>query len=347
MSPTRHRNRRSALRRWAPRGAALAALGIAATGCASNEFTRLGVPEPITEQAETVLALWQGSWVAAFAVGILVWGLIIWSIIFHRKRSEQLPPQVRYNMPIEALYTVLPIVVIAVLFYFTARDQAYLLETDKPADVNVEVVGFQWSWQFNYLDQSKEEAQEAADDPKAEPATEFAVVGTPQEVPTLRLPEGAVVHFDLTSPDVIHSFWIPAFAFKMDVIPNRDNEFQVKVKEGTAGTYAGRCAELCGVEHAGMLFNLEVMEPQDYEKWAAEQKQAAEAKSEQLAEKASDTGAATAEGAENSAEARDEKAETAKDGDKPEQAEDADKPETAHGADEQDTADAAAEEAGH
>lgn len=261
MSPTRHRNRRPALRRWAPRGAALAALGLAATGCASNEFTRLGIPAPITEQAERVIALWQGSWVAAFAVGILVWGLIIWSVIFHRKRSEQLPPQVRYNMPIEALYTVLPIVIISVLFYFTARDQTYLMETAEPADVNVEVVGFQWSWQFNYLDDKRENGGE----------TEFAVVGTPDEEPVLVLPEGAVVHFDLHSPDVIHSFWVPAFVFKMDIIPGRDNQFQVKLNEDTAGSYRGRCAELCGVDHTRMLFELRVLPQDEYDQWVQEQ----------------------------------------------------------------------------
>nr|WP_017591076.1 cytochrome c oxidase subunit II [Nocardiopsis potens] len=256
------------------------------------------MPEPITEQGQRVLALWQGSWVAAFAVGILVWGLIIWSIIFHRKRSEQLPPQVRYNMPIEALYTVLPIVVIAVLFYFTARDQTYLLETDEKADTNVEVVGFQWSWEFKYLDQSKAEALEEAEaaaeaegkeadevDPEeAQPETLFSEVGTPDQMPTLVLREGDVVHFDLHSPDVIHSFWVPAFAFKMDVIPGHDNEFQVKVNEGTAGTYMGRCAELCGVDHTRMLFKVEVMEPEAYDAWYAEQEAAAEAEAAAAAE---------------------------------------------------------------
>ncbi|MFC4866178.1 MULTISPECIES: cytochrome c oxidase subunit II [Streptomonospora] len=234
------------------------------------------MPEPITEQGQRVLTLWQGSWVAAFAVGILVWGLIVWSVIFHRKRSEQLPPQVRYNMPIEALYTVLPIVIIAVLFYFTARDQTALLSTEEAPDTNIEVVGFQWSWQFNYLEQSKAEAEEQG----SEPQTRFSVAGTPEHRPTLVLREGDVVHFDLTSPDVIHSFWIPAFAFKMDVIPHQDNEFQVKVKEGTAGTYAGRCAELCGVDHSRMLFTLKVMEPGDYDAWVAEQE--AKAKQQQL-----------------------------------------------------------------
>ena len=257
-------------------------LGLAATGCASNELTRLGMPEPITEQAERVLSLWQGSWVAAFAVGILVWGLMIWSIIFHRKRSEQLPPQVRYNMPIEALYTVLPIVVIAVLFYFTARDQSYLLDTEQEADVHVEVVAFQWAWQFNYLDAPKDEGGEVL----------FSEVGTPNPdgtadpstQSTLVLPENAVVHFDLYSPDVIHSFWIPAFGFKMDVVPGRDNAFQVNLNDGTAGEYIGRCAELCGVDHTRMLFNVEVLPEDEYEAWAAEQERAAAADETEAAE---------------------------------------------------------------
>ncbi|ADH68559.1 aa3-type cytochrome oxidase subunit II [Nocardiopsis dassonvillei] len=274
MSPTRQENRRRNLRRWAPRGAALAVLGLAATGCASNDLTRLGMPEPITNQAERVLSLWQGSWVAAFAVGILVWGLIVWSVIFHRKRSEQLPPQVRYNMPIEALYTVLPIVIISVLFFFTARDQAILLDTDEPADVNIEVVAFQWAWQFNYLDDKKENGGEVLFSETGIPNPDGTA--DPSTQTTLVLPEGATVHFDLHSPDVIHSFWIPEFGFKMDVIPGRDNAFQADINEGTAGEYVGRCAELCGVDHARMLFNVQVLPQDEYDAWAAEQQQAAE-----------------------------------------------------------------------
>src|SRR5699024_1785502 len=106
----------------------------------------------------------------------------------------------------------------------------------------------------NYLDQSlAEQNQDSAS------KTRFSVAGTPEHRPTLVLREGDVVHFDLTSPDVIHSFWIPEFAFKMDVVPGEENEFQVKVEEGTAGNYAGRCAELCGVDHSRMLFTLKVM----------------------------------------------------------------------------------------
>ena len=264
-------------------------LGLAATGCASNELTRLGMPAPITEQAERVLALWQGSWVTAFAVGILVWGLFIWTILFHRKRSEQLPPQVRYNMPIEALYTVLPIVVISVLFFFTARDQAYLMETEEPADVHVEVVAFQWAWQFNYMDDTKENGGEVIHSEVGIPNPDGTADRSTQ--PTLVLPEDSVVHFDLHSPDVIHSFWIPAFGFKMDVVPGRDNAFQVNMNEGTADSYVGRCAELCGVDHTRMLFNVEVLPQDEYEAWDAEQAQQAseEADAEGLVEDSADS----------------------------------------------------------
>ncbi|MBB6119297.1 cytochrome c oxidase subunit II [Nocardiopsis algeriensis] len=256
------------------------------------------MPGPITEQAERVLSLWQGSWVAAFAVGILVWGLIIWSVIFHRRRSDQLPPQVRYNLPIEALYTVLPIVVISVLFYFTARDQTYLMETEREADVHVEVVAFQWAWQFNYLDAPKAEGGEVL----------FTEVGIPNPdgttdlstQPTLTLPENAVVHFDLHSPDVIHSFWVPEFGFKMDVIPGRDNAFQVDVKDGSEGQYTGRCAELCGVDHTRMLFQVDVLTEDDYETWESEQIQAAEAEETEAADTPDGPDTSEEQGAEGS-----------------------------------------------
>lgn len=226
----------------------LAVLLAATAGC-DNEFTRLGMPEPITEQGKRVLSLWQGSWIAAFAVGILVWGLIIWAIIFHRKRSEKLPPQVRYNMPIEALYTAVPFIIVAVLFYFTARDETYLDKVSDKPDVAVNVTGFQWSWKFDY------------------PQNDVSVVGRPGKDPTLVIPKGKKIRFNLTSPDVIHSFWVPAFLFKRDVIPGHPNRFEITTTK--EGTYAGRCAELCGVDHSRMLFTVKVVSPQEYQNFIA------------------------------------------------------------------------------
>src|ERR1700685_2550175 len=126
----------------------LAVLGL--TGCANNSFTRLGFPNPITEQGKTVVTLWQGSWIAGLAVGALVWGLILWAVIFHRKRGDTLPPQARYNMPIEIMYTAVPFVLIAVFFYYTAKDENYIDRVSSKPNVIVDVLGFQWSWQFKY-----------------------------------------------------------------------------------------------------------------------------------------------------------------------------------------------------
>ncbi|MEU6193272.1 cytochrome c oxidase subunit II [Streptomyces sp. NPDC047061] len=259
---------------------------VSATGCTYKDFPRLGMPTPTTEEAPRILSLWQGSWAAALAVGVLVWGLIIWSAIFHRRSRTKIevPAQTRYNMPIEALYTVVPLIIVSVLFYFTARDETKLLSlTDKKPDVTVNVVGFQWSWGFNYITpvdgvtgDAKTDANLAAipDRFKKEfPAAAGGVydVGTPgtknpqtgNPGPTLWLPKGETVRFVLTSRDVIHSFWVVPFLMKMDVIPGHTNAFQVTPNQ--EGTFLGKCAELCGVDHSRMLFNVKVVSPERYQ----------------------------------------------------------------------------------
>jgi cytochrome c oxidase subunit II len=207
----------------------------------------MDMPRPVTEQGNLIYSLWQGSWVAALAVGVTVWGLIIWACIFYRRRKGEtgLPPQVRYNLPIEILYTIVPFLMVLVLFYFTARDQAELYELTDDPDHTINVIGQRWSWTFNYTDEDVYD------------------VGTPADPPTLVLPEDERIRFDLESADVIHSFWVPAFLFKMDVIPGRLNQFEVTPDE--QGTFVGKCAELCGVDHARMLFNVRVVTREEYD----------------------------------------------------------------------------------
>ena len=141
-SPRRGRARR--WRRAVPLAAVLAAVVAGTAGCTSNAFTRMGMPVPVTKQGQVALTLWQGSWAAAWAVGAVVWGLILWAIIFHRKRTDRPPHQVRYNLPIEMLYTVVPFIMIGVLFFFTARDENYINKVSASPDVVVNVVGYQW-----------------------------------------------------------------------------------------------------------------------------------------------------------------------------------------------------------
>lgn len=236
---------------------ALAAVALLlGSGCSAQttaEWKRVGMPEPATDRADHALSLWQGTWIAALAVGVLVWGLIIWSVIAYRKRSEAIPPQTRYHVPIETLFTVVPFIIIAVLFFFTVRDQNAILHTDKenPPAHQISVVGQQWAWTFNYTEEGQ---------PEDEGVWE---TGTPSNLPTLYLPVGEPVGVTLTTPDVIHSFFVPAFLFKMDVIPGKPNYFEfTPTKEGV---FDGKCAELCGAYHSRMLFKVHVVSQAEYD----------------------------------------------------------------------------------
>ena len=242
-----HRSDRPAARK-AVIGLVLTVAVLALTGCAAelvDQWGRGGLPEPATEETPLVGNLWTGTWIAALAVGVLVWGLILWAAFAYRRRSDALPPQTRYNLPIEFLYTVAPFTVIAALFFFTVQNQDELLDVSAEPDLTVGVVGQQWAWTFNYLD----------DDVYA--------TGTTTDPTTLYLPVNQTVRFELESPDVVHSFWVPSFYMKMDVIPGRTNVFQVTPNR--EGRFAGKCAELCGAYHSRMLFNVEVVSQNEFE----------------------------------------------------------------------------------
>jgi cytochrome c oxidase subunit 2 len=204
-----------------------------------------------TNQTARIMNLWNGSWIAALAVGVLVWGLIFWAVIAYRRRKGTVgvPPQIRYHIPLEIMYTIVPLMMVAVLFYYTARDESELISTKIKPDVTIGVVGKQWSWDFNYVDANTYETGTQAQ----MTGNAFAESG----VPTLWLPVNERVQFDLTTRDVNHSFWIPAFLMKMDLIAGVENEFQVIPQ--ITGDYVGRCAELCGEYHANMLFNVHVV----------------------------------------------------------------------------------------
>ncbi|GAA4922852.1 cytochrome c oxidase subunit II [Streptomyces coeruleoprunus] len=289
MSPNgSDRSSRRPMRRKLPQVLTAGLILATATGCSYSwkDFPRLGMPTPVTEEAPRILSLWQGSWAAALVVGVLVWGLILWAVIFHRRSRTkvEVPHQTRYNMPIEALYTVTPLLIVSVLFYFTARDESKLLAMSEKPTHTINVVGYQWSWGFNYIENVDGDAATGAKAPKelaaipdrwqkqfpagAEGVYDAGIPGTrnPQTGnpgPTLWLPKGEKVRFVLTSRDVIHSFWVVPFLFKQDVIPGHTNAFEVTPTE--EGTFLGKCAELCGVDHSRMLFNVKVVSPERYQ----------------------------------------------------------------------------------
>ena len=251
------------LRRWAPVTVLMTAVIVATAGCQSTTFTRLGLPVPVTKQGEVVVTLWRGSWIAAFGVGAVVWGMILWAVIFHRKRSDRPPRQVRYNLPIEIMYTVVPFIMVGVFFFFTARDENFINKLPPRPDVTVNVTGYQWSWQFQYPGFRVPRSPTGVVTEQGAP--------WPGRLPTLVIPENRTVRFNLVSLDVVHSFWIVPFEFKRDVIPGHPNHFEVTPIR--TGSFTGHCTELCGVYHSRMLFTVKIVTPAQFQQWISAQQQ--------------------------------------------------------------------------
>nr|MDT0666417.1 cytochrome c oxidase subunit II [Micromonospora sp. DSM 115978] len=152
-------------------------------------------------------------------------------------------------------YTLVPVVIIAGLFYYTARDEIEINKLSDDPDVTVNVVGFRWNWQFRYVDTGVAGGNEVP----------IEVTGKTGEPPVLVLPVDRSIRFVETSPDVIHSFWVPDFLFKRDVVPGRVNQFELTVTE--TGTFIGRCAELCGTDHDRMTFYVQVLPQDEYDQF--------------------------------------------------------------------------------
>jgi cytochrome c oxidase subunit 2 len=228
----------------------------------------MGMPAPITKQAKVVVTMWQGSWIAAWCVGIVVWSAIIAAVIFFRKRSNQVPLQVRYNLPIEIVYTVVPFIMIGVLFFFTARDENYIDALPSHPDVVVNVTGFQWSWEFQYP-QYKVPKSEYGEVTEIGQMWNGGTPGNENQLPVLEIPIGQTVRFNLASTDVIHAFWVVPFDFKRDVIPDHPNHFEVTPTTAYSGI--GRCTELCGLYHSRMLFRVKVVPAAQFKRWIAAQ----------------------------------------------------------------------------
>lgn len=248
------------VRRTAKLLSVVTALAVVLAGC-SPEVRRGWMPGyedgQVTNQTGRITDLWVNSWVALLIVGAITWGLMIWCVVVYRKRKgdNRLPVQLRYHVPLEIMYIVLPLLMVGVFFYYTARDMAEIEDVSKTPDMTVQVIGKQWSFDFNYLDDDVYEVGLHAED--------IGSGGAEETLPTLYLPVGERVEIILDSRDVIHSFWVPAFLYKKDMIPWYTNKFQIIPER--EGIYAGKCAELCGAWHSAMLFNVAVVDRATYD----------------------------------------------------------------------------------
>jgi cytochrome c oxidase subunit II len=244
--------------------AAAGLLAVTVTGCTRADIEdkiRFGWPHGVTDQAEKMRLMWSWSSVAALAVGVVVWGLTFWVCAFHRKRGEALPRQTALNLPLEIAYTIVPFLIIAVLFSYTAVIENDVNKLSAKPDTTVHVIGFKWNWEFDYRDKPDHTvtAEMAA---KGVPSV-VNTVGTAEQIPVLVLPVGKTVRIEEEAKDVIHSFWVIDFLFKRDVIPGVDNQFEVTIDR--PGAFVGRCAELCGTYHSEMNFEVRAVSWDKYQ----------------------------------------------------------------------------------
>ncbi len=216
------------------------------TGC--SKVSGLGFEEGLSSVNDQSLSLWQGAWITAGVVGVFTLILIMWPAFFHRHKKDgaEFPKQTQYNIPIEIVYTIIPFIIVAVLFYYTAKKETVISAHTDTYKHEITVEGIQWSWQFGY--------------PEAGP--DAVVTGTPAQPPVLYVPVGEKVRYTITSNDVVHGFWIPAFMIQMQNLPGVTNHLEFTANK--LGDYPGRCNILCGRNHSQMLFTVRVVTPDQY-----------------------------------------------------------------------------------
>jgi cytochrome c oxidase subunit 2 len=212
---------------------------------------KFGAPPGATREGQSISRLYQLLFYAAIPIGVIVYGLMVWVIVRYRRKSDRLPKQFRYHIPLEVLYTLIPVLLVTGLFVATYHTERKIDRLQANPDLRLNVTAFQWQWRFSYPDLG------------------VKVIGRPGAPPNMVLPAGKLVRIRLVATDVDHSFFVPAFLFKRDAIPGFPNRFDFEVDR--PGTYFGECAEFCGLDHADMTFRIKAMSPAGFQRWISQQ----------------------------------------------------------------------------
>jgi cytochrome c oxidase subunit 2 len=206
------------------------------------------LPAAASTQGQSISDLYGVFIAGGVVVAGIVWVLSTWALIRYRHRGEDLPTQTRGNVPIEALWTLTPLVTVLGLFVLTLGTLNTVDATD-PGAVQLQVTAFRWGWQATY------------------PATGRVVVGVNGQPADLVVPTNQRIEIQLSSLDVVHAFFVPAFLFKRDAIPGRPSTFDITIQN--AGSYPGACAEYCGIGHDAMPFIVQAVSPAEFQAWLA------------------------------------------------------------------------------
>jgi len=223
--------------------------------------TDLGSPHGVTTQDHYVRELWHITYIFAVPIGLIVFGAIVWCMIRYRAKpgSNRQPSQFQYHIPIEAAYTIIPLVIVAIVFGFMYNAENKVDAVAKNPAVKITVEGFQWGWRFTYPNGHQEVGTVANE----------LDINSNLNLPVLYMPAGETVQLHLVSDDVIHTFYVPEFLFQRDLIPGINNVVDFNVIK--PGLYTGQCNNICGVYHAYMRFLVQVMPIAEYNQWYANQ----------------------------------------------------------------------------
>jgi cytochrome c oxidase subunit II len=219
--------------------------------------TNFGSPSGVTTNSPALLRLWRETYYIAIPVGLIVIGLIIWCVIAYRRKpgEDRVPRQFQYHIPIEAAYTIIPLILVAVIFGLVYGVENKIDNVTKTPAVKINVQGFQWGWRFTYAN-GHQEIGSIASEPN---------INDVSNLPILHMPDHETVQFTLQSDDVNHSFYVPEFQFKRDLIQGINNVVDINVTE--TGEWIGECTQLCGTYHAFMRFKVDAMTPTAYDAW--------------------------------------------------------------------------------
>ena len=241
-------------------------------GLSERVVSSLYPPEAVTSQGVQIRELYTIVFLIAVVIFFVVEGLIVWTVLRYKRKAtdDELPPQTHGNAIAEVVWTVVPTLIVAFIFVISWQTLNTVDAVSANPDYKIRAVAAQFQWTFEYLPDDWEPPVEGQPAPPPPLYTEFVPVRN-GEAGGLNVPAGRSVKLYLSSPDVIHAFYVPQFLFKRDVVPGRTNVFEFNVDERFAGqTFNGQCAELCGSGHAIMLFTVHAMAPTDFDAWLQE-----------------------------------------------------------------------------
>ncbi|MGE8303955.1 MAG: cytochrome c oxidase subunit II [Pseudomonas kermanshahensis] len=223
-----------------------------------------------TEVSNAVFDLHMTIFWICVIIGIVVFGAMFWSMVVHRRSTGQQAAHFHEHTWVEIMWTVVPFLILVAMAIPATKTLIDIYDASE-SDIDIQVTGYQWKWHYKYLGQDVEFfsnlATPADQIHNKAPKDEHYLLEVDQP---LVIPVGAKVRFLVTAADVIHSWWVPAFAVKRDAIPGFVNEAWTRVEK--PGIYRGQCTELCGKDHGFMPVVVEVKSRADYDTWLAERK---------------------------------------------------------------------------